>query len=154
MAKTTEALELENLGSIITIKGTSACLGYLMDFKEKGIFCPSYGEVSRYGVTPENAEAHNKALDEAMLKGLDENCKIGEHGSFYLCGGKGRPYAIKTFLGTLVADESTGGVHVKTTKRINRFGECSLSVWFWRGGKQYSGRTIAGADLLNFKRVK
>ncbi len=160
MATATETLELENLGSLITIKGTDRCLGYLMDFgprvgHEKGIWCPCHGEVSRFGVTPDHAKAHNAALDEAMLKGLDENCQIGQGDAFYLKRGEHLTYSITTFCGTIVANKDTGGVHVQTTKKYNcRLRTYSLIVWFWRGGKQYKGSNNGFDDLVPFKRVK
>jgi hypothetical protein len=147
----TEPLELENLGSLITIKGTDSCLGYLMWFDGKGIYCPSNGEVSRFGVTKEHADAHNKALDEALLRGLDENCQIGQRGTFYLTVGPNKLSRVTTFCGTLVSDRVSVR---KTTQFHRRLGTYRHTVTFHRGGKVYRGSTNGFNQLLNFKRIK
>lgn len=125
-------MQFENLGSLITVAGTNNCLGYLMNFTGHGVFDANYGKVD---ISPEHVEAHNKALDEAMLKGLDENCNVGQYGTFYL-DEKNR--TIKTFLGRLVSD------NVKINGR---------SVTFHRAGKKYRGRSSTQHDLFNFRRV-
>lgn len=103
---------LGNLGSLITYKevgkkhkypvteeeksgGVSRCLGFLMQFDGK-VYDATFGTVN---VTPEQADTHNKLLDEAMIKGL-KTCKIGQGNYFYLSGDR---QTIKTFLGTHVA---------------------------------------------------
>ena len=50
---------LENLGSLIIYKdeGKDRCLGYLMDFKDHGVYDATFGKVD---VTPEQAKIHNK----------------------------------------------------------------------------------------------
>ena len=92
-------MKLENLGSLITIEGNDAddaCLGYLMDFKDQGVFDAEYGRVD---VSPADASTHNKLLDEALLTGLDDSCKVGQHGTFYYVEDR-----IQTFLGTVVSE--------------------------------------------------
>jgi hypothetical protein len=125
---------LENLGSLITIEGTDTCLGYLMNFKDHGVFDASHGKVA---VTPDHAETHNGLLDAAMLQGLDDSCQVGQGGSFYVGQDEGRT-AVKTFSGTLVsADVSTRG----------------QSLTFRRKGKTFRGRMSRQHDLFNFRRV-
>jgi len=75
-------MQLANLGSLITFgdEDHETCLGYLIHFKGKGVYDAEYGKVE---VTPEQADAHNTLLDEALLKGLD-SCEIGQRGMFYV----------------------------------------------------------------------
>lgn len=88
-------------------------------------------------MTLEEADTHNRLLDDALLQGLDANCQIGQHGSFYVGKHEGRT-AIKTFLGTLVsADVSVNG----------------QSLTFRRKGKVFRGRMSRQHDLFNFRRV-
>lgn len=151
MAKKQQTLELEHLGSLITIKDTDSCLGYLIDFKEDGIWCPNYGEVGRFGVTKEYADAHNKALDEAMIKGLDENCQIGQGSSLYLTKNKATgAWQITTFLGTVVSESVT--LH-QTKTYHSRLQAYQKKVWFQRRGKQYKGVNNGSDDLVHFKRT-
>jgi hypothetical protein len=132
----TKELSFENLGSLITIAGTDNCLGYLMTFDGRGTFDAEYGRVD---ISKENADTHNRLLDEAMLKGLDENCEVGMGGSFYAQKDKQGKSVVKTFMGTLVSDNVTISGRVLT---------------FRRAGKVYRGRTSLEFDLFNFKRVK
>lgn len=128
---------LENVGSLITYKDgdEDRCLGFLMHFPGHGVYDAALGKVA---VTAEQAETHNRLLDEALLKGLDESCQVGEGGTFYVGKSDGRT-AIKTFLGTVVSsDVSTNG----------------QSVTFRRKGKTFRGRTSKQHDLFNFRRVR
>lgn len=125
---------LENLGSLITYEqdGKRYCLGYLFDFTGHGIFSPD-GKVE---VTKEQADTHNRLLAEGELKGLDENCQVGMHGTFYFIGGK-----VQTWTGVLVSERvilSPGG----------------RGITFYRNGKTYRGRLPKDADCFNFKRIK
>ena len=107
------------------------CLGYLLNFEDKGIFSPS-GKVD--AITVEEMETHNRLLSEGELKGLDENCQIGQQGTFYYVNNK-----VTTFMGTIVTDQIT----VK-----------GKSITFVRNGKHYRGRLQKESDCFNFKRVK
>lgn len=130
------AVVLDNLGSLVTHKDgdQDRCLGYLMQFPGHGVYDASLGRVN---VTPEEADTHNRLLDDALLQGLDDNCQIGQHGTFYVGKHEGRT-AIKTFLGTLVsADVSVNG----------------QSLTFHRKGKVFRGRMSRQHDLFNFRRV-
>jgi hypothetical protein len=127
--------QFKNIGSLITYRDENGdrCLGYLM-FSGHSVFDPCLGRVN---VPPKDAETHNKLLDSALLRGLDENCAIGMRGSFYLGEQDGR-LAIKTFLGALVSNDCTQHGRVVT---------------FNRCGRQYRGRTSPDHDLFNFRRV-
>ena len=127
-----KTLSLENKGSLITIAGTNQCLGYLMHFEGKGVYDAEHG---RMDVTPEEAKIHNEELEKASLKGMDENCQVGQWGTFYFANGK-----VTTFNGTIVSDNihlSPGG------KRVT----------FLRNGKQYRGLLRSDSELFNFKRI-
>lgn len=137
-------VEFDHLGSLITLKGTDNCLGYLMDFKDRGVYEPSLGRVR---ISPEHAKAHNEALDKVLLEGLDERCEVGQYGSFYhkdrsLKTPAGNPYQgheVRTFTGTLVS------AAVSVVGRV---------ITFSRKGKEYRGRLKNDADVFTFKRVK
>jgi hypothetical protein len=127
---------LENLDSLITYKDgdEDRCLGFLVNFAGHGVYDASLGKVA---VTPEQAEVHNKLLDEALLHGLDENCEVGQHGTLYVGQHEGRS-VIRTFLGTVVSTD------VKVNGR---------SLTFRRKGKTFQGRMSRQHDLFNFRRV-
>ena len=135
MKKLLKREDLENFGSIITLKGTDECLGDLMYFDdEHGCFCPASGKVP---VTREEAKAHNAALDKARLKGLDENCEVGQGGFFYIMGCHPK-LEVKTFSGALVSnDVSLSG------KRLT----------FRRKGKVFRGGLRETESAFNFRRV-
>lgn len=127
-------VELLNKGSLITYKDgeNEVCLGYLFDFTGEGIFDATLGKVE---VTPEEMEIHNRLFDEALLTGLDENCEVGQEGTFYFTGnGK-----VTTWMGTVVSED--------VVKR-NR------SITFKRAGKTYRGVEQNDADCFNFKRIQ
>jgi hypothetical protein len=127
---------LKNLGSLITVTGGDGhehCLGYLIDFKGHGIFSPN-GKVD---ITKEQMDAHNKALEEGELKGLDEGCKVGQCGTFYYING-----TVQTFLGTKVNETiRLGGSNKRRT------------ITFTRKGKTFRGILRKDADCFNFKRI-
>lgn len=137
-------VQIQNDGGFLTWddNGAQTCLGYLMHFQGHGVYEPTLGHVE---ITPEAADVHNKLLDEAMLKGLDENCQVGQGTSFYLQAkdDKGRPACgqavVKTFMGTVVSSD------------VRIVGK---SVTFSRKGKVFRGRTQKDADVVNFRRVK
>jgi hypothetical protein len=126
-------MELENLGSLITIKGTNQCLDYLMNFAGHGVFTP----VGKVEVSPEHVKAHNDALSKAEIDGLDA-CEIGQCGSFYWNGNK---RTVKTFAGTLVAE-------------ISLAHHGSRTVTFTRTGKTFRGFIRKTCDLMTVKRIK
>ncbi len=108
------------------------CLGYLIHFKGHGVYDAEIGQVE---VSPEEADEHNKLLDKMLLEGLDNNCEVGQCGSFYF---NRELREVKTFLGELVSDI------VRLAGSI---------VTFERGGKVFRGRLSEDSDLLNFRRV-
>lgn len=122
--------------------GDQMCLGFLMDFKEKGVFDAHYGKVD---VTPEAAAIHNKLLSTALIAGLD-TYEVGECGLFYL-GTRisdvpaERGWEVKTWTGELVAG-------VKDTQIRNGV------VIFTRGDREFRGRRRKDDDSIFFKRVR
>jgi len=152
MAKTRKKkLELENLGSIITIKGTDACLGYLMYFKDKGVFDATHGRVD---VTPEQCKQHNEAYAKASLEGLDNGCEVGQGGFFYVCEEpKDAAKKVKTwdrlkvltFVGTQVSEKicNLRGCGPATEIIFDRKGRRFIGIWDKKEG-----------DAVFFRRVK
>ena len=135
MGKQTLTPKLENFGSLITYKdadGKDCCLGDLMVFEGHGTYDLKYGRVE---VTKEQAETHNRLLSNAMLKGMDENCKVGQGGGFYVTG---EPEKVTTFNGTVVSEDVTRKGRV---------------VKFVRNGKHFRGIARKNADYIFFKRV-
>lgn len=130
-------MKLLHKGSLITFQpeggGNEQCLGYLMHFEGRGVYEPSFGRVD---VTPREADAHNAALSRAEIEGLDNNCRVGMGGTFYL-GASGDKSVIRTFIGDLVADDVTAR---------------GRGVTFRRKGMTFKGHR-RDDDLLFFKRV-
>ena len=130
-------MKLLHKGSLITFQpegqAKEQCLGYLMFFKDHGVYEPNFGRVD---VTPREADAHNAALSRAEIEGLDSNCRIGMGGAFYLGAPGGKP-VLRTFIGAVVADD----VAVK-----------GQSVTFHRKGMTFKGRK-RNDELLFFERV-
>ncbi len=126
---------LNNLGSLITYKPDGdvkeVCLGYLMDFKDKGIFDAYFGRVD---VTKEYADIHNRLLSEGQLDGLDKNCQVGMSGDFYVNREKRE---VRTFVGDLVASAEISG----------------LTITFRRKGKVFRGRLALNEDCFRFRRI-
>lgn len=125
--------ELDNIGSLITLRGTTQCIGYLMDFGvEHGIHDAEYG---RMPLTPAEGEQHNNALDRALLEGLDKNCAVGQGSTAYW-----NPVTrqVHTFIGTEISRDCT---YTKTT------------VTFKRNGMVFKGRLQKDAECFNYRRV-
>ena len=128
-------MNITNNNGLLTIRTTrpqpDVCLGYLMVFDEPSVFEPSHGKVD---VTKEAADKHNQCLSEAEIKGLDENCQVGQRGMFYysLKGG------VKTWVGTVV--DPTPKVKANT-------------ITFSRKGKTFSGKLKKNDDFFIFVRV-
>jgi hypothetical protein len=129
---------LENKGSLITYNknGEKYCLGSLMCFPEHGVFDPTHGKVD---VTKEEAEAHNKLLDQALIDGLWK-AEVGQWGTFYYKQGKG----ITTFTGVVVASGFN----------MDRYSETSKTVTFEKGSKKFRGYLRKDQDLIKVKRIK
>jgi len=123
-------MKLKNHDGLWIDEDTNSCVGYLFNFKGHGVFSPD-GKVD---ITPEQADVHNKLLSEAEIKGLDENCQVGQSGTLYYIQGQG----VQTFVGTLVSNQTT----------IN-----GNSITFTRNGKRFRGRLQKDANCFNFKRI-
>ena len=121
-------IPIENRGSLMTVGNTA--LGYLMDFKDKGIFSPN----GKMDVTPDEAQKHNAALSAAEIKGLDDNCQVGQMGIFYYTPTKG----VHTWIGTVVSPNPSVGKHM---------------IAFTRNGKTYRGLLRQNDDSFTFKRI-
>lgn len=131
MKKPLTIQDLDNLGSLITLKEhPERCLGDLFFADQHGCFDPTYGRVP---VTKEQADAHNLALDQARLKELDENCKVGQ-GDLAYCFSTN----VTTFSGTVINDGPIQ-VHGKV-------------ITFTRKGKTFRGRMNKNG-VVNYKRI-
>ena len=84
--------------------------------------------------TAEEAKEHNRVLDEAMLKGLDDNCQVGQCGTFYYCGDG----QVTTFCGTVIALAA-------------RYGK--VGIVFVRKGRTFKGRISKHAQCVTFMRT-
>lgn len=133
-----QPVTIEHRGSMLTYKnkeGDDQCLGYLLVSPEHGIFDATVGKVD---VTAEEADTHNRLLDEALIRGLDETCEVGQHGMFYRSKDEQGRIEVRTWLGTHVAYASRRGVS---------------QFQFTRKGRTFQGRVRRGDDLLPFKRI-
>ncbi len=125
--------DLRHVGSLITL-GDKQCLGYLMHFDGHGIYEANLGRIE---ISKRDADTHNRLLDDALLKGIDENCDVGMGGTFYW-GHSGSTIIVKTFLGQQVSDRAT--LH-------------GVVLTFHRKGKTFRGRVQKDAECFNFKRI-
>jgi len=125
-------MKIENQAGLLTVAGTNQCLGFLLNFEGKGVFDASYGQVE---VKAEEVDPHNKILSSMMIKGLDENCQIGQGNYFYYDKKKNE---VHTFTGELVSAD----VHVK-----------GQVITFFRNQKAYRGRLQKNGDSFNFRRI-
>jgi hypothetical protein len=129
-------MKLNHLGSLITVgepgpDGKETCLGYLMNFNGRGIYSPD-GKIE---ITSADAEAHNKALSQAEIDGLD-TCEIGQHGTLYW--------------------SPSGGIHTWIGTRVTGY-DCNrrqTHITFRRNGKVFTGRIQKDSDCFNFRRIK
>jgi hypothetical protein len=62
-------------------RGKDTCLGYGFHMPAHGVCDAARGKVD---VTPEQADVHNKLLDQALINGLDTHCEVGQGSTFYL----------------------------------------------------------------------
>lgn len=124
-------MQFKDEGGLLTYEkdGANYCLGYLMDFEGHGIYDATHGRVE---VDPEAAERHNKVLDEMVVKGLDEQCQVGQGENLYVSG-----TTIKTWLGTVLGE----AVKIKS------------AYTFTRNGKRFIGRPKAGDEVAFFMRI-
>jgi hypothetical protein len=117
--------------------GSRQCVGYIFNFQGRGAFDPD-GKMTISGrdITQPEIDTHNRLLSEGEIKGLDENCQVGQSGMFYFTPKKG----ITTWIGVKVADYTLNPQQSVIT--------------FKRAGKTYRGRLQKDADCFNFKRIK
>ena len=129
--------QIRNEAGLIVVEGTDPMqpLNYLMIIEGRGIYDASYG-LCPASVTKEEAEAHNQMLDQMLVTGLDESCKVGQGGMFYFTKNEqtGKP-KVATFLGTIISDE------------INRI--TGRFYFFRRNDKEFRG-TIRRNDTSTF----
>lgn len=121
-------------GGLITYKdgkGPPRCLGDLMHFEGHGVYDPDFGQVD---VTPEEAEAHNQALDKARIDGMDNQCQVGQ-GSYAYYNRNG---SVRSFLGTLISDDVV---------IVGR------DIQFRRGGRLFRGWLRKDDESFNFVRI-
>lgn len=109
-------------------QGEQSALGYLFDFSGRGVYSPD-GKIE---ISKERADAHNAALAQAEIEGLNQ-CQIGQRGTFYYVNGR-----VQTWTGALVSS------------RVSVVGNV---ISFRFGGKLFRGRLQKDADCFNFKRV-
>lgn len=141
----TAPTEFDHLGSLITVKDTDRCLGYLMHFESRGVYEPDLGLLQ---IDPQYVDPHNAALTKALIDGLDDNCAVGQGGSFYLkYANKQRTKAeIRTFDGALVAPKAD-------VRFVRRGPGLPRLVQFARKGKMFEGVEDPEQDLFHFQRV-
>lgn len=109
--------------------------GHLIHFEGHGVFDPEHGKVD---IDPGLIDAHNKILDEALVKGLDDNCQVGQ-GYFFYYTKRDHRNRVATFTGIVVSEDV--GVRGKT-------------ITFRRLGKTFRGRLVDDADSFNFTRIE
>lgn len=116
--------------------GNRQCVGCIFNFQGHGMFAPD-GKITISGreLTQSEIDTHNKTLSEGEIKGLDDNCQIGQRGTFYLSPKIG----ITTWMGVKVADYTLNPQQTVVT--------------FSRAGKTYRGRLQKDGDCFNFKRI-
>jgi hypothetical protein len=127
--------DLHNLGSLISYDdhGLERCLGYLMHLEGHGVYEPRFGRVD---VTPAEAEQHNRALNLAEIRGLDETCEVGQGAVFYPAEAPGGSIIVSTWTGDRIAEATRTGHRIR----------------FSRNGKTFVGRGTPGTAVF-FKRI-
>ena len=122
-------LELKNDRGLLVNARSNTVLGYLFEFSGGGVFSPD-GKVQ---VTAEAAAAHNNLLSQGEILGLDQNCQVGQRGTFYYRAG-----SVVTWMGELVSNDVTVRGRVIT---------------FRRAGKAFRGRLCKDAECFHFRRI-
>jgi len=123
--------DLENFGSLITIKGKNQCLGDLLELHGK-VFEPNHGRVP---VTKREADKHNDALAHAHVEALDNTCEVGQEGYAYYTTEKG----VTLFNGRVL--DPSPSIRNRT-------------IVFKRGTREFTGRLRGDSDSCNFRRTK
>ena len=125
---------IENHNGLLVKDGQ--CLGYLFNFTGHGVFSPD-GIAS--SITPEQVDTHNAVLAQAEIKGLDDCCEVGQHGTFYYINGR-----VQTFTSAIVAE----GCSVRKAGQVITFARNVGGI-----KKVFRGRLQKDADCFNFKRI-
>ena len=131
--------EITRTGSLFMYKddGEDRLLGHLIHFEGRGVYEPTFGKVE---IDPRHVDPHNEALDGAFLEGMDNNCEVGQGGTFYWKEDRAtQKLVITTFSGTIV------------TRNVTKNGR---SITFVRKGKTYRGREMKDAECFNFRRIR
>ena len=123
-------MNIQNENGLLIDTNSNRCIGYLIDFSGRGIYSP----IGKVEITEETAKRHNELLSEAELAGLDNNCQIGQCGTFYFIGKQ-----VTTFMGLIVS----------TNIRL-----VGNTITFTRNGKTFRGKLQKDADCFNFRRIK
>ena len=145
---------IENNNGLLTQAGRA--MGYICGFTGHGFFAPGNGKVE---ILKDDADRHNELLAQGELKGLDDNCQIGQWGTFYFAGeyqkdSKNHTISVSspkftTWAGVVVSTNiSLRGTWPKWYERRS-----GPSMTFRRNGKVYRGRLMKNADCFNFKRI-
>lgn len=110
-------MQFDDNGGLLTFEkdGVTHCLGYLFYAENHGVYDAVLGKVD---ITREVAERHNKVYDEALIKGLDETCEVGQGSNFYRYGKE-----VRTWIGTVVGQLSKVGRSRVLVRNGRRF-EC------------------------------
>lgn len=138
---TTPRMKIESDGGLLTYRdeeGEIRPLGYLCHFEGRGVYDPALGKVD---IATDQVGRHNKLLDRAMIRGLDQNCQVGQGTVFYVpCKRKDR--SVRTWTGKLVG-------------RLEPAGRDPELLTFVRKGRVYSGRMPRESDeeAIFFERV-
>lgn len=142
---------LLHIGSLITYRdscGNERCLGNLMWLEGSntppdavGAYDAAFGKMN---LTKEESAVHNKALDTALVEGLDKHCKVGQGSYAYHtvkpCGiHLPKQHAVSTFTGVCISDDVTLHGQILT---------------FRRSGREFRGRLSKDSQSFNFKRIK
>ena len=117
-------MKINNIdGFLVTeIDGEEVCLNYLVVY-EDNVFEPGLGKIP---VAPAAADRHNKLLDEAICKSLDQMA-VGQTVFLYVSMRDDRPRVI-TWLGSLITHDVVKGLPRQ-------------SFWWsfaWKDGKRFS----------------
>lgn len=129
-------MEIVNKDGLLFVreKKKESLLGFLFDFKDHGVHDASKGRVP---VSIDDARKHNDLLSKGEIMGLDQGCRVGQRGTFYLTEKEGRKL-VTTWIGDVVTDHIV--LH-------------GSSITFYRNGKSFRGRLSKQGQAFNFRRI-
>ena len=134
--------DLENFGSLITIKGQpQRCLGDLFHSPEHGTFDPTHGHVD---VTSDEAKLHNLALGQMKLNTMNENGMA----LLYLVdgGANGQGMMVQDWSGQLRIKP------VRVRKGRHNMARTRWDVWFTYEGQPWHGVNIGDNQILRCRK--